>query len=335
MPGIFMCLALVFISNQSNMKTIQSSIILLLFSFTTFAQSISITDNTNACYIGPDVVTLSGNDGGSPQRNIYTGTANNGSFPMRIIWNVNQWEIQLDTGGNGSYETPTHGNSFASYPNPPALGTGTWSDLTGGICAAINKFDGSGTQTVLPVELTFFTGKLEEHNIVLRWQTATETNNDKFEIEISQDGQIFDKISEVNVNGTTLEMQNYRLIIEGLNQGIHYFRLKQIDFDGQFSYSEIIETEVQNSNKSSSIEIGSLYPNPSRTGLINLDYTANEEELNMIVYDLTGEIIFHHNALVHVGKHQLSYDLSFLEKGLYFVHLTNSVSSTIQKIVIH
>ena len=222
------------------MKTIKLVTILLFYYAVGYSQTISITDNTNACYIGPDIVTLSGNDGGSPQRNIYTGTANNGSFPMRIIWNVNQWEIQLDTDGNGSYETPTHGNNFASHPNPPKLGTGIWNDLTGGICGTINEFQGSGTQTVLPVELTFFTGKLEEHNIVLKWQTATETNNDKFEIEVSQDGQNFEKIGEVSGKGTTLEIQDYQSIIEGLNQGIHYFRLKQIDFDGQFSYSRII-----------------------------------------------------------------------------------------------
>lgn len=316
------------------MKTILTGFIIFI-TFTTFAQTISIQDNTNACYLGPDVVTFSGNDGGSPQRNIYTGTANNGSFPMRIIWNINRWEIQLDTDGNGSYETPTHANSFASHPNPPKLGTGSWNDLTGGICGTISEFQGSGTQTNLPVELTFFDVKLEDNNVMLQWQTSSEINNDKFEIEVSQDGQTFDKISEVKGNGTTLEIQNYQSIIQGLENRRYYFRLKQIDFDGQFEYSKIVNIKVAKSSKASGNKIGSLYPNPSKNGFVYLDYdTIEEEKVNLTIYDLAGKVLFENTQTVNIGQQQLTFDLSCLMKGFYIVQLTTSSASNTQKLII-
>jgi len=84
------------------------------------SQTINLQD-TGGCLVS-DEATTNNNDGGSPARNIYTGTANNGVFPFRIIWANNQWEIQFDLDFNGTYELVVYTNSFASAPNPPEHG---------------------------------------------------------------------------------------------------------------------------------------------------------------------------------------------------------------------
>jgi hypothetical protein len=294
------------------MKVLMTIAITLLIHVQITAQTISITDN-NICFIGPDIASLNGNDGGNPQRNIYTGTANNGSFPFRIIWSNpnNQWEIQLDTDGNGSYETASHGNTFASAPNPPKNNTGTWSELLGGVCGMINQFEGSGTQTVLPVELTMFEANVLENSIQLNWQTATELNNEKFEIETSEDGHVFRKIGEVKGGGTTLELQNYSFEILNIESGNHYYRLKQIDADGGFEYSAILEITIENTF-GSNIKI---YPNPAQSELI---IESKKMIKNLIIYNSLGQTV---QQISSINKDKILVNVNALPKGIYMLQL--------------
>ena len=95
-----------------------------------------------------------------------------------------------------------------------------------------------------PVELTSFAANVSEGNVKLNWLTATETNNQGFDIERKTSTKPFAKIGYVPGFGTSTDLHSYLFRDENLEAGIYKYRLKQIDFDGTFEYSDIVEAEV-------------------------------------------------------------------------------------------
>ena len=93
---------------------------------------------------------------------------------------------------------------------------------------------------VLPVELTFFRGERTGEGVKLTWQTASEAINEGFEIQRSVDGEAWEILDFVYGNGTTVAVQNYDYVDKNPLEGKTYYRLKQMDYDGQFEYSAII-----------------------------------------------------------------------------------------------
>jgi len=180
---------------------------------------------------------------------------------------------------------------------------------------------------LLPVELTFFRGKSLGTTNLLEWQTASEKNNAYFEIERSTDGRSFEKIGEVEGNGTTLEISNYQFIDENPS-AINYYRLRQVDFDGQFEYSSLITI----ANKIEHKDI-SIYPNPFYDYL-NIEYTSETTENAIIsISDITGRIIQKQNITTVKGNNQLSLDLSNLPKGSFLLHIESKHINTTQIII--
>ena len=96
----------------------------------------------------------------------------------------------------------------------------------------------------LPVELTKFGVSKSASNILVEWQTASEVNNDRFEIERSTDANRFSSIGKVKGEGNSQRMNDYSFIDDQPIQGQNYYRLKQIDIDGAFSYSDIVSVEI-------------------------------------------------------------------------------------------
>ena len=166
------------------------------------------------------------------------------------------------------------------------------------------------TGSVLPIELISFTGKNEEAQNLLSWKTATETNNKGFEIETCKDGVNFQVIEFVKGRGTTSETQNYTFThrLATKESGILYYRLKQMDYDGQFEYSQTIA--IRSEGKQNSIAV---YPNPSN-GLytISLDEKAEIEQISLMT--VTGQSID-----VNISNNQL--DLTNEAAGVYFLQV--------------
>ena len=105
---------------------------------------------------------------------------------------------------------------------------------------------------LIPVELISFIADLSENDVTLSWQTATETNNKGFAIEQICDNSKFEfrnsnfgQIGFVQGNGTTTEFHSYTFSDKNVEPGFYQYRLKQIDFDGSFTYSDIVEVEVE------------------------------------------------------------------------------------------
>ena len=101
---------------------------------------------------------------------------------------------------------------------------------------------------ILPVELVDFSAAKNEDDVLLKWQTASETNNEGFEIEHGTDGRNWDYIGFIDGHGNATETHDYTFLHKGPSHGMNYYRLRQIDSDGQSDYSEIRSVAFENLN---------------------------------------------------------------------------------------
>lgn len=169
---------------------------------------------------------------------------------------------------------------------------------------------------VLAVELLDFKAAPQPpkgEQILMTWTTAFEKNNDYYKIERSQDGKTFENIGQVKGNGTTHEKQNYTFTDETPLSTRAYYRLRQIDFDGTSTTSNIIALSPKENGKGIKI-----YPNPSNLATISVEISENTKGMSVI--NAIGQTVFQQKTN---GQAFLNLDVSTLTKGVYFVKTTN------------
>ncbi len=173
----------------------------------------------------------------------------------------------------------------------------------------------------IPVELISFTGNVIEGKVQLTWSTAAETNNQGFEILrfTQKDNNDWDKVGYIPGNGTTTEPQFYSFIDESLQPGKYQYRLKQIDFDGSFEYSNIIEVVIGTPTEFS---LEQNFPNPFNP-ITRIHYQITQTSIvTLKVYDVLGNEV---TTLVNEEKTSGSYEIEFsgndLPSGVYFYQL--------------
>ncbi|NJL76837.1 MAG: T9SS type A sorting domain-containing protein [Saprospiraceae bacterium] len=190
----------------------------------------------------------------------------------------------------------------------------------------------AGDCNTLPVELSSFKAEAKENAIALLWETASELNNAGFEVERSENGKTFKAISFVEGKGTTAEANRYSFTDATAQKGKnYYYRLKQIDFDGQFEYSKVITAQI---NAGKEVQ-ATLIPNPSQQGITQLQYVATESgDLSVGVYDMVGKKLYDYRFEVAAGENTMSLNLDQLAKGVYFVRLTQGDYKTYQQLII-
>jgi len=185
----------------------------------------------------------------------------------------------------------------------------------------------------LPVELISFTAEVEENTVKLFWQTATETNNSGFEIErkalLFEEslGEAWESIAFVNGNGTTTESKTYSCIDKNLSAGKYKYRLKQIDYDGTFTYSNVIEVEI---NYPFKFALEQNYPNPFNPTTkikysiptVTLRQAQSDNWVILKVYDVLGtEITTLVNEEKPAGNYEVEFSGNDLTSGIYFYQL--------------
>jgi hypothetical protein len=172
---------------------------------------------------------------------------------------------------------------------------------------------------IVPVELASFKADVIGNSVTLNWMTATETNNNGFEVERSFNGSSFEKVGFVNGNGTTTEVKSYSFIDGALSSGTYTYRLKQLDFDGTFEYSSLIEVEV---SVPSVFELGQNYPNPFNPST-KIDFSlAVDSKVTLRVFDILGqEVSVLLNQNMNAGSHSINFDASKLITGMYIYKL--------------
>ena len=173
---------------------------------------------------------------------------------------------------------------------------------------------------MIPVELTSFAASVQENKVVLNWATATETNNQGFEIERKLFGSNYEKIGYVTGFGTTTELKSYSFKDENITSGKYSYRLKQIDFDGTFEYSNVIEVEVDFTPKEYTLYQN--YPNPFNPST-TISFSIPEGSfVTLKIYDMLGrEVAILISEELSSGTYSQQWNAVGLAGGIYFYSL--------------
>ena len=173
---------------------------------------------------------------------------------------------------------------------------------------------------IVPVELTSFTAKANQGKVDLNWTTATELNNQGFEIERQIAGleNEWMNIGFVSGHGTTSEVQHYSFVDENISGFLRY-RLKQIDLDGTFTYSEIIDVEALDDL---SFKLDQNYPNPFNP-ITKISYILPEESnVTLTVYNTLGEIVeVLVNEVQSANNYEAVWNAGTNPSGVYFYNI--------------
>lgn len=189
---------------------------------------------------------------------------------------------------------------------------------------------------VIPVELISFNTMVDGNNINLHWITATETNNSGFQVERreqkKESSEEWKNIGFVSGKGTTTELKSYFYKDENLNAGKYHYRLKQIDFDGTFEYSNIVEAEILPPTRFS---LKQNYPNPFNP-TTSIQFTLSSKEfVTLKIFNLLGkEIATLVNEERQVGNHRIDFNASDLSSGIYYYRIVAGKFSDTKKMVL-
>ncbi len=215
-------------------------------------------------------------------------------------------------------------------PHPATDADGLWGDVN-----TVNPTGGTTALRLppelvpLPVELTSFTATTSGNAVTLSWITATELNNRGFEIERKTSTE-WQNIGFVAGNGTTTEQKNYNFRDENVSGGKIEYRLKQIDFDGTFSYSNSIEVELN----PTVFSLEQNFPNPFNPSTVIRYALAVAGNVTLNVYNALGEKVAGLvNGLMPAGNHTVQFDASNLNSGLYIYEIRSGSFTASRKML--
>ncbi len=194
---------------------------------------------------------------------------------------------------------------------------------------------------VVPVELVSFSASQQNNSVILNWVTASEINNSGFEIEKREmskvKSQTWQKIGFVQGNGTVTQTSIYSFNDTEIEQGTYYYRLKQIDFDGSFEYSNVIEVSTLQPEEFS---LNQNYPNPFNP-VTSIEYTvpsnvkSETANVTLKVYDVLGnEVATLVNENKSAGIYEVEFNASKLTSGTYFYKLTFDKLYSVKKMIL-
>lgn len=181
--------------------------------------------------------------------------------------------------------------------------------------------------TALPVELLAFNGRENGDVNILEWKTASETNNAYFMLTKSVDGVNFEDLVKVEGVGNSNSVSEYSRTDYHPFKPVTYYRLKQVDMDGFYNYSNIISIGTADPNGQP--QLIDLYPNPASTKINLVISSPAEGEVEVEIIDVYGKRVSSEKYLVHDGQNILISDINKLSKGVYvakinFIEYNNS-----------
>ena len=275
---------------------------------------------------------------------VLPATLNGQSFYIGFKWyndgvaggctSVNPFMIDNVTLKVTKHRTPT--STYLPAPlTPPAVNTYVcYVTPIGGTCNNISNM-AANCYTItcpdpLPIELLSFEGTCNAKKLIFNWATASEQNNDYYTIDGSNDGVDFNKIAIIKGAGNSNSVNEYSYILEG--NFFKFYRLKQTDFDGKFSYSEIISLSCNSNSRFNNI---SVFPNPASNNLtLNFGIEINTK-LHLTIKDMLGrttkEILYDAKEISF-----MNISLEDLNKGIYFLQiedLTNNRTASLLKFI--
>jgi hypothetical protein len=250
---------------------------------------------------------------------------------------------------NGTLYFPTSGDKIDFTANTIILAgpTGKISGVSNSnqirIGSGSPEWDGPGTLNgpfiitngFLPIELIEFKGNCAQKTINLNWKTATETNNDHFELERSVDAVNYYKVADITSlapNGTSMETLQYNYTDLDVNAPIYYYRLIQVDKNGESKMAAPISVKVLSTEFS-------IYPNPnSGTFSIDLPTVEQNETLTLVIYNSVGQKVYESTQTVLKDNPTARTDINPttpLPKGMYTTYVNFAGSTSNLKLVVH
>ena len=188
-------------------------------------------------------------------------------------------------------------------------------DFVGNIEDAPPGFDEEITMTLGPLTVTLLDFHVfkQNKNAILQWKTATEMNNRGFEIQRSIDGINFMKIGWMNGAGNSNSQQNYFFIDSSPVAGKNFYRLKQIDFNGELEFSQVRIVDF------SETRMFTIYPNPAKSNLTIATMNNNIAQIRIV--DALGRIVY---SIQNIRSNLISVPLSHLSSGCYIAEVTST-----------
>ncbi len=187
----------------------------------------------------------------------------------------------------------------------------------------------------LPVELVFFRGSVQDEAVLLEWSTASETNNDHFEVQWSNNGKDFEGIGTLTGQGTTTEASHYRFVHKVPEGGLNYYRLKQVDFDGQSTHHKTIQIDFQLLQEIQQRDPGFvLFPNltTSRDITLRTSNISDSHPIEIAMVDGNGQLVFEASLEANNGDHPLS--MEGTQAGMYFVIVRQNQAMEILRLIL-
>jgi photosystem II stability/assembly factor-like uncharacterized protein len=248
--------------------------------------------------------------------------------------------VSTNSGSNWS-ETQPNGNSDGYWVKVPMSSDGSKAFVINAIGRVYLN------SSPLPVELTSFTASSSGSTITLQWKTATEVNNYGFEIERKQiplnpplqggsraagEAGGFNKVGFVEGNGTTNSPKSYSFVDKSAS-GKTSYRLKQIDRDGKFKYSQSVEVEVGSIPKELSLHQN--YPNPFNPATTIRYDLPQQATVKIAVYDMIGrEVATLVNETKEAGSYEVIFSAQQLASGVYFYKLSAGAYTSMKKLML-
>jgi hypothetical protein len=167
--------------------------------------------------------------------------------------------------------------------------------------------------TSLPVELLSFTGEEQGRHHLLKWITASELNNEWFILEQCTDGVSYMEIYRTPGHAFSSSNIYYQHLNQYPDPGVNYYRLKQVDVNGNFSYSNVVVLK----NEVDQVVLDNLYPNPSN-GDMQFDLTSyGDGVFSVDVFDIAGRLVISKTHAQEKGRHSVTIETSHLSQGTY------------------
>nr|MBP6672922.1 T9SS type A sorting domain-containing protein [Bacteroidota bacterium] len=222
-----------------------------------------------------------------------------------------------------------------------SIAAGSGAAITGRLLGGAVDATGTVTldnATILPVEIVSFTAAAHRSAVELKWSTATEVNNFGFEIQRSAvtNGAAENTWSNtgfVEGNGTTNAPKSYSFIDHPLSSGKYSYRLKQIDRDGAFEYSQSVEVNIETIPEEYSLLQN--HPNPFNSATTIQYQLASGAAVRLTVYDMVGkEAAVLVNEVKEAGSYSVQFDASHLASGIYFYRITAGKFTAAKKLVL-
>ncbi|GEO04508.1 hypothetical protein AAE02nite_21720 [Adhaeribacter aerolatus] len=255
-----------------------------------------------------------------------------GTLPPGVSLNTSTGEIYVSNSGTlGIYKGPDYNFNFT------ITATDALDNSTNNIPVTLSFYPAASQSSMeknpyaaLPVELLYFTAKRADGQVSLLWATATEKDNSGFEIEKSTDGRIFKKIGQVAGAGNSIQEQKYAFRDREVTRSTVYYRLKQVDFAGSFTYSPVVGINTAATTYQPKLL---AYPNPTKGKITLLLESAAAKSYNLEVRDLAGKLVLTEKAVMNGNDGELILNLQTLPAGTYLVTARSESGIAVTRII--